>query len=393
MPSLMNSSVALTAYERRFFQIALWAPAASLALAVIILFPAQGLALTAAISICWLVSSRFSDFVFFLLLGAAATVMVLLGAIRFTFFPQAAYLLRRNADPAGLILDFQLWGPRYLLSYPAVLLSRWLEIDLNLAFTIYGLFCMGILVMVIVRCCDGAVLSGRFPEQRYLCQFLVGTSWLLIACFMNGRLMLSFLGMALVLAGQIGAIQRAKLTVASVVLQAVGAFFTLMTTGTVMVAFAQMLGGSLLIGNFLSAQDRIQKTRSFLILTTFAILLLPFVYQGTAKNAEFFGGNVIGLLSHGAGSLFLLEPTITMSLLIVTVLIVAALVVVRHGWVRRNPALLPAWLAVPIALVGGLFGYSTMLMALPSLMILGVYGVLNFAGKMPRGSLSSSDLP
>jgi hypothetical protein len=201
----------------------------------------------------------------------------------------------------------------------------------------------------------------------------------------------SFLGMALVLAGQIDAIRRTRLTVASAVLQAVGVFFTLMTTGTVMVAFAQMLGGSLLISNFLSAQDRIRRSRPLAILIVFTILLFPFVYQGTAKNAEFFGGSAIGLLSHGAGALFLLEPTITMSLFIFVVLIAAALVVVRYSWIRNNPALLPAWLAVPIALVGGLFGYSTMLMALPALMILGLYMLLRFLRELPAGRAGAPD--
>lgn len=371
--------------RRRFLTTGIFVSCLSVAGIVIYLSPMLGVALVSVVGLYLLLSKHLADFAFLLAFSLIAGAMVTLEMIQFTFFSQAEYLLARQADPLQLLVSFDLWGPRYLLAYPAVLLADRFALDLDLAFTIYSLFGLTVVIFLIVKYCELAKFFSPATAGKHAAQIILGGAWLALCPFMNGRLIIAFAGISLLLCGQVYVLHGQKFTPGAILLQTAGVFLALMTTGTVMVAFGQMLLGGFLINRTLPKNRRLRGAAVVVILLSLGALL-PFIYKGMLKNIPFFGGSIISMLRHGLGQMFFLEEALSTQAGAALFLAGLAALLIGQRLRRRNPFLLPAWLCIPVALFLGLFGYSTMLMFLPSLMILGVYLVLHIASAAIGGA-------
>lgn len=307
-------------------------------------------------------------------LAAAAAVIDL------KFVPQVADLAAANADPLIQILDGRLWGPRYAVVYPSVVLAHELHVPLNEAFTAYG--CGLLAVEAFVLFLVVGQLSRREGAQVPAAGVLIVVMVLGIATAMNGRLIPAHLGMSLILLAQTTSIQRKRTAVWLWILTGGGLFLALMTTGTAVAALVQVAGGGLLL-QIRARQDR---GRSLVALSLLLLLIGPFVWQGMEKNVQFFGGpsagfeSVIeafpGLLTHGAGSLLLVSP-LALVVGILTGLIAARLfLLIFTPMVRGGDPQAALFLCLPVAFVTGLFGYSTLTMGLPALEVLTAVWIL-----------------
>jgi hypothetical protein len=188
---------------------------------------------------------------------------------------------------------------------------------------------------------------------------------------MNGRLIPAHIGYAILLAAQTTSIARQRLGADTWLLTALGLTMAQMSSGTGVVAYAQVVFG-LLVFAFITQRRAWQAISGLALISGVAG---PFLYRSLDKNVAFFGGGfdaIPGLLHHGAGGFLLDRPALLLVAVVASVVAIALLArLVRSRAVGRLPrTYLPAIAAIPLALGGGLFGYSTLTMVFPPAFLL-----------------------
>ena len=326
---------------------------------------------------CFAVAGDNFDRLVVLGLIVAWVAVIELALTRFTVFDQFRLLFDQKAAPIDLLLRMDLWGPRYVIAYPAVLIAERWDVSLDEAFGYFMAALLAVQAFVLTKTVEKAV-----ADQRSLGRSKVGIAALFVIWvfglgqFMNGRLVPAHLGMALVLYAQVVCCLRGRVGAVGWLLQAAGLLLSMMTSGTMMVAFFQIaLMPVIMMGAGIRARRWLP-----LILSTLLILLAawPLVRDGIDKNLTFWGGSgqpLITMLEHGWGEFFQGQP-----LLVFVVGTVGAVYAFATSRVwRRQRVLRPLLLNLPLATLCGLYGYSTLSMGLPALAILpttAVIGVL-----------------
>jgi len=275
--------------------------------------------------------------------------------------------------PLDLILDGNVWGPRYLASYPAAWVTLNWEIDLQVAWRYY---------MLIVLCLQGLVVQQLWievqhprrpsPAERLLFGLGAVLLFILIGTLMNGRLAPAHLGMALILLGIARARRRGGMRATEGVLIAIGLFpLSLTTTGTIIPAAATAL---LALGAELVRRG-VGRGRTVLIILVALLPTVPFVYAGVIKNLTFYAvteGSAWRVIDHGAGVLLTQNQLLTATLLVWAIFGLVVLVAVGRRVRKRTPNVVVLLALLPIAAAAGLFGYSTGSMAVPAVVVLGM---------------------
>jgi hypothetical protein len=314
-----------------------------------------------------------------LVLPALARLALAGGLFHFNPPSQIVDLVTRGVDPMALLLQNDIWWPRYLLTYPAVIAMDVWGLRFGQSFALYTAAVLSVEVAVLYRIVESARLPDRQPMSMRLRALIL--VMLVVLCFglasrMNGRLLVAYVGLAIILAAQSEAAGRGRFTPASWAMIAVGLVMGQMSTGVGAVAAAQAVIGSLVAG-WRSPEERRAVGLAVLLLVAVSG---PFLYRSELKNVLFFGGGataIIGLLEHGAGGYVLDRPPLLVAIALVAIVLgVAAITAVTRGWPSRIPlGLRPVGVALPIALAGGLFGFSTLTMVIPPVFALAAFGV------------------
>lgn len=290
--------------------------------------------------------------------------------VQFTYPPQAKRLLDATADPIQMLLGLDLWGPRYLLSYPGVVLRNLSGASLDRGYTIYAaalmLLWLQLAARSVLRACARFGQSG--PMLRTAIVLMVALQVLAVATRMNGRLIPAFLGMALILDAQLDVRRSGAGWLARL---ALGVFFTMMSSGTMMVGLTQAIVGHALSALRLSPRPWRALRQIVTVGAAVSLVFAPIIGAGIEKNLQFYGGSVVAMLTHGAGQLLYVRDVglLLISIAAISgVMLIATLLVMhlRRSW-RELDSLL---VALPIAAGLGLFGYSTLLMCIPALIAL-----------------------
>jgi hypothetical protein len=289
------------------------------------------------------------------------------GALNLVYPPQDLEFLRSGVDVRGLLFSYALWGPRFCLSYPATFIRDQFNLSLNHAYACLCVLVMGVVVVLSVHAADAFY---ELKRTRWVIQAGIVVFWGITLCFMNGRLVNCFCGMLLVLISQGRALRRGRLGPTDVLLQAVGVYLTMMSSGTMWVSLAQCCSGDLVLACWF---------RSWRGLPWLAAMLAgyaPFFLEAQQKNLSFFGGRVMAMLNHGWGAVFHLDDVLTLLLLTTLLLVVGG--ILRLAWrkYREMAGDCLLWLNIPIAVMGGAFGYSTGTMVIPAALLLSVAGAM-----------------
>jgi hypothetical protein len=303
-----------------------------------------------------------------LLLGFASfawTTAVQAGFIQFSLFEQARSLLDRNIDPVDLLWALDLWGPRYLITYPAVWLADEWQVELDVAFTYFGSALLALETFFLAKLTDASLGDARFSTTKFFL-IVVFAIWVIgIATAMNGRLAAAHLGIAIVLYAQVRAVDSQAVSLSIWVLHAIGLFLTLMTSGTAMVGFTQVAVAPIVLRRIRtnSLRDRLL---DILPVVPVLIVAFPIIRAGISKNMEYWGsglGALVNMLEHGWGELLTSVPAVGIFV------VVAGMLYLRFALVeiRRNSRVMPLILNVPIAVTCGIYGYSTLTMSLPAI--------------------------
>jgi hypothetical protein len=305
-------------------------------------------------------------------LPVVARLTLAVGFFHFAPPDQVIDLAARDVSVFALVLQNDIWWPRYLFTYPAVAaMDVWgLRFDYS-----FGLYCAAILpfeVLVLYRAGEAALKGLRTGHiSRVPLIFMLATLIFGLGSLMNGRLIPAQIGLATLLCAQTTVATRRRFGADTWGLTALGLTMSQMSSGTGIVAYAQVVCGLLVVAV-------VTRRAVWSVIGGLALLsgiAGPFLLRSLEKNITFFGGGldaIPGLLHHGVGGFLIDRPAL---LFVAVVALVVALVwfrvVLWPRLFRRLPAIyLPAIIAILLALGGGLFGYSTLTMIFPPVFLL-----------------------
>jgi hypothetical protein len=192
-----------------------------------------------------------------------------------------------------------------------------------------------------------------------------------LSLFMNGRLSFAFLGMALLLYVLVRRGLGRASNLRTVVWFPLVLWLASVSSGTFTVALGTMTVWvvTLLFTRYPSV--RLRDAVLLAPLAAGALALSPLVLLYVRKNVDFHGGGLQGffnMLNHGPGMVIaMVGPEIVAPLATIGLLLggfVVALVLTRQR------AIAPPTVAIVVAMSVGVFGFSTLLMGLPGLVVL-----------------------
>lgn len=334
-------------------------------------------------------TERFSLLAFFATL--ALLLMVFAGWKTFTLNSQAWDMWHVvGHNPVEAFLSGHPHGLRYVVYYPIFAVAEFVGVPPDLVFSyvcVLVLYVMSTLVSQI----DSDVWSSQGHIWRrdaiVLCIFA-------LAALMNGRLLLAFCGYLFIVSA--GAnwfkCREWKLSHAACVL--VGCLLAAVSSGTLLAAMA-LSAGVVLIAYIMDSRLLKDNPLSAISIVMVLVLFVSYALIGIGKNLAYFGGDeaaVVRMLGHGAGGDIAKsiglgdlveqdEIPATEGLLGAVLpywwlgVVAVALVARYYGWrpVRMVQASSPAQnlihMSIVLAMVGGLFGYSVLMMGVVPLLL------------------------
>lgn len=335
---------------------------------------------TCAAVLLWIAATSPAERALALVLPVAFRLALALGA--FQFEPPVQIIevaLRDESDPLSLIVQGDVWWARYLVAYPSILATDHWGMRFADAFALY---CAAILPISAMALLAAIRVWRRLDETR---AFAVGVGFSVlvaaIASQMNGRLIPAHLGMTLIVLALAHIVVARRIALREGLLIVLGMVLSHMTSGTGLVAYAVLVAGTGLVVGL-----RIDRARMAATLWLVSVLFAPLLFGDLIKNLDYYGGGVgavLTMLDHGPGILLRRQPwTVPLAVLAAAGLVAG----VWRGRARLRViprALLPAALAVPVTAVGGLYGFSTLSMALPALLILLMAAAITWSGREP----------
>ncbi len=188
----------------------------------------------------------------------------------------------------------------------------------------------------------------------------------------NGRVILPYLGMALVLLHQCSLIYTGKFQLSKAYIYILGMFLATVSSGIVIILFLQVCFGIYIM----ITNQFVNKYRGIIFVGFSAVLFLPYVMLGITKNLDFFDEDILKLLSHGLGRLLTnLSILDIIMIMLIGFLGVLFVLIINKKLAQRNKILLPIVVSIEVSIVGSLFGFLTGTMLLPGLLSLIIIGL------------------
>ena len=330
-------------------------------------------------ALLWLTASSPAERVLAVALPAAFRLALAFGAFHFEPPTQIVDLATDGTSPVSLFLQQDLWWARYLVEYPSIMAMDLWGMRFVEAFALYSAALLPVTSVALLACIR---VWRRLSESEAL---MVGAAFgvlvAVVASQMNGRLIPAHLGMTLILLAQARVLAQSALRAREALLMLSGLVLGHMTSGTGLVAYADLIAGGLL--PIAVGASRAQVGGVLWILSAF---FGPLLLRDLLKNVDFYGGGagaIVTMLDHGAGIVLRQYPWLALLAFGVLALVAVTAWTQRSRFDRVPRTLWPAIVAMPVTSIGGLYGYSTLSMGLPPLLILLMAGVISRSMRQP----------
>lgn len=359
----------------RFGPLRVW----QLIISVAVLLLAYAIGSSVFLSACvgvllWWIAAGPAEHALAVALPIAFRLALAIAVFHFESPVQIVDLAMRKTDAFTLFLQQDLWWARYLVAYPSILVMDHWGMRFADAFALY---CAAILPMSAMVLLAVVRVWRRLDEVR---AFAVGLAFAVlvagIASQMNGRLIPALIGMGIILLAQARIISNAHVGAREGVLLCVGMILSHMTSGTGLVAFAVVVSVGVL-----AIWLRIDRALTLGLLWVLTALFGPLLFSDLMKNVDYYGGGVgavVSMLDHGPGVLLRREPWAVPLALGATAVVLVGLWRVRARVLGIPRVLWPSALAIPVTSIGGLYGFSTLSMALPAVLVLFMCAVVSW---------------
>jgi hypothetical protein len=325
----------------------------------------------------WVLATSPAERALALVLPIAFRLAFALGAFAFEPPVQIVDLGHRGVNPFTLFLDQDLWWARYLVAYPSIaVMDQW-----GMRFAdAFALYCTALLPITATVLLASVRTSRRLDERA---AFLVGLGFAVvvaaIATQMNGRLIPAHIGMGVIVLAQARIVAARAVGMREGVMLVVGLVLSHMTSGTGLVAYAVVIACGALI-----MAIGIDRLRMAALLWFLSAMFAPLLYRDLLKNLDFYGGGpaaIVTMLDHGPGTFLRRMPIVIPLALAAVGVVLAVLWRLRRRLLAIPRPLWPAVVAIPVTSVGGLYGYSTLSMGLPVLLLLAMTAVLSWSDR------------
>ena len=374
----MTTSAIAAPRAGRFGPVRVWKIIISVAVLLLAYAIGPSVFLSACVGVLlWSIATGPAEHVLALALPIAFRLALAAGAFHFETPTQIVDLAERDIEPLSLFLAQDLWWPRYFVVYPSILvMDRW-----GMRFAdAFALYCAAILPMSAMVLLAVVRVWRRLDELTALAVGL-GFAVLVaaIASQMNGRLIPAHIGMGIILLAQARIISNAHVGAREGLLLCVGMVLSHMTSGTGLVAFAVVVAGSVL-----TVWLGIDRALTLGLLWVLTALFGPLLFSDLVKNLDYYGGGigaVVTMLDHGPGVLLRREPWTAPLALGAGAVVLLGLWRIRARLLAIPRALWPSALAIPVTSIGGLYGFSTLSMALPAVLVLLMSAVLGWTAR------------
>lgn len=312
-----------------------------------------------------------------LLIAGSYMAATLVGAIDFSLWNQVQVLWDSQATIRDILLHPH--GLRYILTLPIFTISNltgW-PVDWVFSQSIAALVIgTGIILAKTLRCLH----QGEDTKDRGGVLLATTTFFIILSLFMNGRIVPAIFGVALLLhtlvVWEVG--ERRWFRTLAIVLLCL--FMASVSSGTFIVVLTTFYGW-IAIKVFVTPRATVQdKATRIVLLTAFLgfVAVIPLLRVLVEKNVGFFGDGLEGvmeMMNHGLGALLISAETFVWGSIVV-ILAVATIGFLLMSFAFK-PARLPAY-AASVGVAGGIFGYSTLVAAVPPLVLL----VILLAGRV-----------
>lgn len=297
-------------------------------------------------------------------LCAIFSVSLLIGAslelVAFELWSQVLFL--KGTSLMDINIYEEVHFLRYALVFPIFLLSDAYGLNYDYLFSIL----CSILIIVIS-------LNISLIAKYLLCQSRINYKIFLIAIItmvsmsilMNGRMLYAMTGFSFLVLNVIRWENQKRIKVARVVVVlVVGVFLSSVSSGTFLVSNA-----FLFLWLIMRGIKRVPFSIIMAILLV-EVLLLPITMLYFLKNVDYFGGGVEGvyhMLKHGVGIIIYSFDSL-LDVLYIAIILVCAVYMIKLYFKANGEQ--PVLIAISTAFFGGVFGFSTLLVAMPVIIAL-----------------------
>ena len=308
------------------------------------------------------------DRIFLSLIFILYTLAVIYDLKTFTVWSQVAPAVANKTSYYGLFTIAaagNVHTPRITLVYLVFMIADNSFID---RYLFYSLFVMCLLFLIYHL--NRSILNQFIPKGSRAHYFIL-FAYLTLSIFMNGRGVFSHFGITLLMYSFIHYRFTEKLSnIAFVILTPISLFFLSVSTGTFSVGYIAALLFSVL--DCISPNKRTistsKKRHYFLIPYIFFIsyIFLPLFTKGIQKNLDFYDSSFYKMLAHGPGMVITEFAPLILILLAIAVFYCKNIVIYL---ITNRPFLLIASFLISSFTIG-LFGYSSLTLSIPSILIL-----------------------
>ncbi|WP_067587603.1 hypothetical protein [Endozoicomonas ascidiicola] len=251
---------------------------------------------------------------------------------------------------------------RFYLVLPVFEISKLINVDYNYLFTILA----PVLIYIAASCINKVVYyiaALTTKKQRLMSFSLIFSILCLVSFFMNGRIIFAILAASILL--YISFFWK-NLALSSIVfLFFLGLFFSSVSSGTLIV---YLISFALTLFYYLLRIDVKMRVIILLSFVLFYVCIYPLLSMMFFKNVDFYGGGLTGfiqMLDHGFGAILVNDYGVVVKIYFSLIVLMSCFFIIAifiiYKWLRLFMML------IFVALTGGLFGYSTMMMVIPSI--------------------------
>ena len=298
-------------------------------------------------------------------------VSVFLGYVDFSLWGQVDYI--HSTETRLAIWLHHPHFTRYLLVYPVYLLADHLKTEPNYIFS----------VLVSLLIIHASKLTGKTIEKFIYFKRARSSSLLLfvvLSFFMNGRIVFPLVAMAMLMLLLVrwwfGYYDSVLKTLCAIIIIF---WLSSVSSGTFSVVYILLIYWLAELLFHIIKQQSISNTNMrllFSLLISISLLLPPF-FVFLRKNLSYYGADLLNfmqLLQHGFGTIFFQFST-TITVLLILLMIVGGINILYI--LIFLPKYRPLLAGVLIGVAGGSFGYSTLAMALPPVIVLFIVSVVS----------------
>jgi hypothetical protein len=294
------------------------------------------------------------------------TLMVIAGLVNFEIWKQILDLWEENISPDRLSL-LAPHALRYSIIWPILQIATIINWPADRVFS----YIVALLVIATARTVEGT--RAKILNEKYRHQYpklMIAIIFPVISLFMNGRLVFSFLGIAILVDALISWDLKLRGSITTLLRVTIAFWLTSVSTGTFGVAVSSVALWAITVATRIFRRSNLRNLMMVAAVLISFFAISPLVSAYAIKNINYYGGGLEGvynMLGHGPGAYLKWLGPVGIAL---AGMFISPLVLLLLQWTAtRGPTIAPQICVIASAISIGIFGYSTLLAMVPAVVL------------------------